>query len=40
MVEVEGPADAEDRAREYIVERHPEVRRILFKRVDRKGAPG
>jgi len=37
MVEVEGPADAEDRAREFIRERHPKVRRILFERVDRKG---
>ena len=36
MVEVKGPADAEDRAREYIRERHPKVRKILFKRVDRK----
>jgi hypothetical protein len=36
MVEVDGPADTEDRAREYIRERHPKVRRILFKRVDKK----
>ena len=28
--------DAEDRAREYIRERYPKVRRILFKRVDKK----
>jgi hypothetical protein len=37
MVEVKDPTDAEARAREHIRERHPKVRRILFKRVDRKG---
>ena len=29
--------DAEVRVREFIRERHPKVRRFLFKRVDRKG---
>jgi hypothetical protein len=35
MVEVKGVADAEDRARSFIMERHSGVRRILFKKVDR-----
>ena len=36
MVEVRGAADAEDRARKLILERHPKARRILFKRVEKK----
>jgi len=36
MVEVEGRANAEDRAREYIRERHPKVRRILLRRVEKE----
>ena len=35
-MEVKGVADAEDRARKLIGERYPKVRRILFKRVDKK----
>jgi hypothetical protein len=36
MVEVKGAADAEVRARKLIGESHPKVRRILFKRVEKK----
>jgi hypothetical protein len=36
MVEVKGAAEAEVRARRLITESHPKVRRILFKRVDKK----
>jgi hypothetical protein len=36
MMEVKGLADAEVRARRLIMESHPNVRRILFKRVDKK----
>ena len=36
VVEVRGAADAEDRAKKLILERHPKARRILFKRVEKK----
>jgi hypothetical protein len=36
VVEVRGAADAEDRAKKVIRERHPKLRRILFKRVEKK----
>jgi len=35
-VEVRGAADAEDRAKKAIREKHPKLKRILFKRVEKK----
>jgi hypothetical protein len=37
VVKVRGVADAEDRSRKLILERHPKARRILFKRVEKNG---
>jgi hypothetical protein len=36
-VEVKGAADAEERTRRFILERHPKATRILFRRVDNMG---
>jgi hypothetical protein len=36
VVEVRGAADAEDRAKKVIREKHPKLRWILFKRVEKK----
>jgi len=35
VVEVRGAADAEDRAKKVIREKHPKLKRILFKRVEK-----
>lgn len=37
MEEIKGPMEAEVRAREFIRDRHPRVRQILFRRAHRKG---
>jgi hypothetical protein len=36
MVEIRNVADAEDRAKKLILERHPKARQTLFKKVDKK----
>lgn len=37
MVEIRGPAEAEDRAKKFIDDRHYKVRQVLFRTVQKEG---